>query len=650
MRFKLTSKGITVIIFKVMDRLKQVLLTSIIFSSIASNSAVANQSELVSELRVQVSDIPGITSIIEYNDKLFFSAFNENNRQELHSFDPLTNSSSSLANFGGANFTIYKEKLFFTYRHQIWSYDDNSKALQLITDVNDTNGNEFPEHLTVYNNKLYFTVITEEILSSAELFTYTYELWAYNEEEAITHIVTKMYKETSSDFDRFLVEYDDLLFFNLDSLDNGNELWAYDSKTEASSFILDLGKRKNGISKVPFVFNEKLFLSNRDDDTGVELWSYDSTTEVFKLAADINPNQADSFPRNFIAYNNKLYFTAYDDVNGYEIWAYDDVTESHDMPFDTTVEGHNDFRPLIHISSEGKLFFNAQARGDGQDSWLTNEHELWFYNEYISEVDYAHTENLIKAPERIVEVSGDLYYPTYLGGIYKFASLNTAPEIVTPSEYTTVEGVELYLDASNSSDVNSDKLNFSWVQLSGPIIDTENSSSSIFKLFIPEVDNDEELIFQLTVDDGKDSNSIEVTVYIENINKVPTVSVNSHAVEFDELATATLIANGVDADNDNLTYQWEQMSGPQINFGSTSSPQLDITLPEVTEDMTVEVKVTVSDEEASAEAIAIFVIKNLTSNNEDNSEAVDTNSGDSGGAIFWLLIFVVLPLCRVNKK
>src|SRR5690606_9425295 len=87
-----------------------------------------------------------------------------------------------------------------------------------------------------------------------------------------------------------LTVYDDRLFFRADGPDdaNGGELWAYDAATGAASRVADI--RPGGLGSGPgslTIYEDKLFFAAVNDENR-ELWAYDRATDRAELMADLN--------------------------------------------------------------------------------------------------------------------------------------------------------------------------------------------------------------------------------------------------------------------------------------------------------------------------------------------------------------------------
>ena len=208
--------------------------------------------------------------------------------------------------------------------------------------------------------------------------------------------------------------------------------------------------------------------------------------------------------------------------------------------------------------------------------------------------------------------------------------------------------MEKVLDASATTDANGDSLSFNWVQTKGTTVNF-NADQSMINFMAPEVSSDETLVFDLTVTDDVNSSSATVEVLVKQVNKAPVVSIEPHANVADEGTSISLSSTATDADNDSLTYNWEQISGPAMNLADAQSATVTITLADVSADTTASFKVTVSDGVTSASATTEISIKDKAEQQPNNSEEKPAESG-GGGSMGWFMLLGFSTLWRRFKR
>lgn len=133
------------------------------------------------------------------------------------------------------------------------------------------------------------------------------------------------------------------------------------------------------------------------------------------------------------------------------------------------------------------------------------------------------------------------------------------------------------LDGSLSSDANGDDLIFFWRQESGPSIILENSETAT-PFFIPDVPG--EYLFSLAVSDGfNESDKVYVKVIVLNPSNLPPYAVILPVAK--RTLTGELItldgSLSMDPEYANLTYHWEQVSGPKVSLSDEDSKTVSFT-------------------------------------------------------------------------
>jgi hypothetical protein len=229
-------------------------------------------------------------------------------------------------------------------------------------------------------------------------------------------------------------------------------------------------------------------------------------------------------------------------------------------------------------------------------------------------------------------------------GVLTSEAINQAPVIVVNTDETINEGNVVNFDASATTDAENDTLTYQWVQLTGATVELSGQDTSTLSFTAPQVSHDESLTFELTVNDGRDSSSTEVNVLVLQVNVAPTVSIDSHASSYDEGATVSLTAAGNDADNDALTYEWEQISGATVTLSGASSASVTFTAPTVSSDQSFEFKVTVSDGVDVVYATTIVTVNNVAPVTPPVTPPKE--SGGGGGSMGWILLVMSFGIIR----
>ncbi|HEU5149656.1 MAG TPA: PKD domain-containing protein, partial [Iamia sp.] len=148
-------------------------------------------------------------------------------------------------------------------------------------------------------------------------------------------------------------------------------------------------------------------------------------------------------------------------------------------------------------------------------------------------------------------------------------------------------GVTVTLDGGDSSDADDDPLTYLWTQDSGPAVTLSGSGAQ--RTFTAPATGT--LVFQLQVDDGQGGTDTD-TVTI-SVNQAPTADAGPDQT-VTEGETATLDGTGsTDPDaGDDLTYEWEQTSGPAVTLSDDTAAEPTFTAPDGPATLVFELTVT----------------------------------------------------------
>ncbi|MCB9894619.1 MAG: S8 family serine peptidase [Planctomycetes bacterium] len=169
------------------------------------------------------------------------------------------------------------------------------------------------------------------------------------------------------------------------------------------------------------------------------------------------------------------------------------------------------------------------------------------------------------------------------------------------------------LDATGTTDPESDPVTYAWTQISGAIsLALSNSSAAQPTFTAPSVAQDEVVVFQLTATDNRgDSDTDTVQVTITN-NLAPVADAGG---DFGLLpgATGQLDASGsTDPEADPLTYAWVQTAGAiTLSLSSATASQPTFTAPAVTQNEVVTFEVTVTDDRGDFDTDTVLVTVEL---------------------------------------
>ncbi len=366
-------------------------------------------------------------NLTEFNDKLYFTANDGEHGDELWVSDGTTNGTQLVKDIrlgakkydddyfyaygsDAGNLIEFNDKLYFTandgeHGDELWVSDGTTDGTNLVKDIRPGTGEygfngSGAGSFTEYKGKLYF---------SADDGEHGRELWVSDGTTEGTNLLLDIYPGIRNGYvndstPRDFIEYDGKLYFTADS-EHGKELWVTDGTTEGTSLAVDIypGKSDEGFAYSSFPtdlteFKGKLYFSADDGEHGRELWVSDGTTAGTSLVEDIYPGKNnygeanDSYPSNLFVFNDELLFTAdngevdtelfkltFDDltiINGTgdrdELLGNDGADQIKGLSGKDTLDGGAGNDTLLGDDGEDKLFGGVGDDylfgGDGQDN------------------------------------------------------------------------------------------------------------------------------------------------------------------------------------------------------------------------------------------------------------------------------------------
>jgi len=133
-------------------------------------------------------------------------------------------------------------------------------------------------------------------------------------------------------------------------------------------------------------------------------------------------------------------------------------------------------------------------------------------------------------------------------------------------------------------DADGNNLTYMWKQIEGePVVLSSNKVENP-QFMAPEVANGsiKVLSFEVTVTDPQGATDSDVVEIVVNpVNHIPVVSAGRDKIIFPSINAITLVGSAVDADDDVLTYAWEQTSGPKIELVNYNLRYLTIVSPSI---------------------------------------------------------------------
>ena len=128
-------------------------------------------------------------------------------------------------------------------------------------------------------------------------------------------------------------------------------------------------------------------------------------------------------------------------------------------------------------------------------------------------------------------------------------------------------------------DPDEGELTFQWTQIYGDHVILSSNTVPEPTFMAPDVKNGEikVLTFELVVTDPLgESNSDSVEIIVNSVNNPPTVDAGRDLFTSQSIRVVTIFPNVSDTDGDQLSYNWEQLSGQNVNLLSTTTKHLTL--------------------------------------------------------------------------
>ena len=209
---------------------------------------------------------------------------------------------------------------------------------------------------------------------------------------------------------------------------------------------------------------------------------------------------------------------------------------------------------------------------------------------------------------------------------------NTLPTANAGPHQAVNENTPVSLSGSGAD--AEDTVQYSWTQTSGTTVmlsgaDTENASFTA-----PEVNEDEDLVFQLTVTDADGASATDtVTVTVANVPNVPPMADAGSDLTVDQTMPVSLSGSGTDAEGA-VQYSWTQTSGTTVMLSGADTENASFTAPEVDEDEDLVFQLTVTDADGASatDTVTVTILWSEVTYTITTVAGSDSASGDGGPA------------------
>ena len=186
-----------------------------------------------------------------------------------------------------------------------------------------------------------------------------------------------------------------------------------------------------------------------------------------------------------------------------------------------------------------------------------------------------------------------------VGVIYDpFTNENEPPTANAGFDQTVSENTLVTLSGSGN-DPDGFIVGYLWFQLDGTPVELIGWDTPNPSFFAPEVDSDEELVFELTVFDDvlltPATDTVTITV-LNAVSNTPPVADAGRDQTVDANTPVTLSGSGSDSDGTIVSYRWTQTSGTPVALSGANTPTTSFAAPDVDSDEDLVFQLTVTDD------------------------------------------------------
>ncbi|MDF1798999.1 MAG: Ig-like domain-containing protein, partial [Planctomycetota bacterium] len=173
------------------------------------------------------------------------------------------------------------------------------------------------------------------------------------------------------------------------------------------------------------------------------------------------------------------------------------------------------------------------------------------------------------------------------------AADNDAPSTSAGGDQAVAEGDIVSL-AGSATDPEGQGLSYTWVQVSGPQVLLTDPTSGSPSFVAPEGLANTELVFELRATDGVNTSTDTVAIQVAADNDAPSADAGP-PMEVEEGSVVHLAGGGTDPEGQGLTYEWVQISGPEVTLDDPNAASASFVAPEGVSNTDVVFELHVSD-------------------------------------------------------
>jgi ELWxxDGT repeat protein len=267
-------------------------------------------------------------------------------------------------------FLVVDSTLFFVAQGQVGSSrsgtelfttDLTEAGTRIVRDIGPGSASSFPQQLTLFDDRLFFTIETDFDGSAGNGPT---QLWVSDGSEAGTQPLLAMTPSDPQAGPRFVMAVGDRLFFSEYSADHGRELWVSDGTAEGTALLVDLRPGATGSDPTLLVsVGDRVFFTADDGVYGRELWVSDGTVEGTERLSDAEASRPISNP---VVFAGKFYF-----IQGEQIWESDGTPKGTRMAIDPRLFD-TEYRYASGLSVAGDRMFFFTLGGTPSQLWVSD--------------------------------------------------------------------------------------------------------------------------------------------------------------------------------------------------------------------------------------------------------------------------------------
>jgi|GEM_PF-1167909 len=263
---------------------------------------------------------------VEFNSKLFFTAYTSQNGRELWFSDGTTQGTqmlldinigagSSMDNLFHTKATILNGELYFQANNgivglELWKTDGTAAGTVLVKDANTGSGNSgFSDAVTLGANIYYVGGSSSN------------QLWRSDGTSNGTQSIQ------SFQIIRNLAAFNNRIYFSASVNNTGEELWRYNPFNNSAALFKDLNGVNGASLPCNFIEVAGVLYFTASTQSGWEWWKSNGTAAGTQLAVDINPTGngvLTSYQDIEVAtFGNEFFFQATDGTMGFQLWKSD---------------------------------------------------------------------------------------------------------------------------------------------------------------------------------------------------------------------------------------------------------------------------------------------------------------------------------------